>query len=294
MNKKLPKLSHLKYLYNHPLAVNNRLKTFFRYFSFHILNSDNAEVVVPFLDNKLIVKKGQGGQGNYFTSLADYEEMLFLIHFLRDSDIFVDAGANIGSYSILAAMTKLCQVYSFEPNNIFYNILKKNISINDLNDKIIPYQYALGEKAADVQLINKGALSHIAFENNTNSENVKLKRLDEIVNDVNIIKIDVEGYEYNMLVGSEKILKNPNLNAIIIEMASYNRYNSTDHSVHLLISDYGFKPITYDPKKRAFNFKSKYTKDGIGWWNVIYIRDKDCILDRIKHSESIIVNGSEY
>ena len=294
MRKIIPKISHLKYLYNHPLAIGLRLKIFSRYFSFHILNRHNDEVIIPFLGNKLIIKKGQGGQGNYFTYLNDYEEMLFLAHYLKSSDIFIDAGANVGSYSMLAAVTKFSTVHAFEPNSIFFKILEKNILINNLQNKVTAHYCALGEKYGSVHLINKGALSHISHDNTRDSEKVELKRLDSIVTHAHVMKIDVEGYEHNMLIGSEKIMENSNLNVIIIEMASYNRYDSSDHKVHSLITNYGFSPIFYNPKTRMIKDKKQYTKGGKGWWNVIYIRDRDLVLDRINSSKKIKVNGRWY
>ena len=295
MKRITPRISHLKYIYNHPLSIGNRLKTILRYITFHMINRDDDEVVIPFLDNKLIVKKGQGGQNNYFTYLADYEAMLFLVHYLNSSDIFVDAGANVGAYSILAAITKHVQVNAFEPHRMFFNILKKNIVINNLQNNITAYNCALGEKNGNVKIIDKGALSHISYENNIDSERVELKRLDNIIADAHIMKIDVEGYEKNVLIGSEKILNNPKLNAIIIEMSSYNRrYNSSDHSVHSLLTNYGFSPISYDPRTRMIKDKKEYSKGGKGWWDVIYVRDYDLVLDRIKSSDGININGQVY
>ena len=40
---------------------------------------------------------------NYYLGLAEYEEMAFLIHALKKDDVFVDCGANLGLYTILAS-----------------------------------------------------------------------------------------------------------------------------------------------------------------------------------------------
>ena len=77
------KLIHIRHIYNHPLAKRVRFKSFFRYALFHALHKNDDEVKIPFLNGELIVKKGQGGQTNYFTFLEDYEEMLFLSHYLK-------------------------------------------------------------------------------------------------------------------------------------------------------------------------------------------------------------------
>lgn len=43
-----------------------------------------------------------GATGNIYVGLHEFEDMAFLLHVLRRTDLFVDVGANIGSYTILA------------------------------------------------------------------------------------------------------------------------------------------------------------------------------------------------
>jgi hypothetical protein len=45
-----------------------------------------------------------GATGNLYVGLHEFEEMAFLLHFLRPGDLFADVGANVGSYTILAAV----------------------------------------------------------------------------------------------------------------------------------------------------------------------------------------------
>jgi len=226
--------------------------------------------------------------------LEDFEEMLFLVHYLKQDDVFVDVGANAGSYSILAAVTNCSKVHAFEPNNIFYRILNKNILLNKLDGKIIPHHCALGRQNSKAKIIEKGALSHIANEQDLEFSEIKLRKLDDIIDTANLMKIDVEGYEENVLLGSKKILANSNLNAIIIEMAGYNRFGSSDEKVHGILSDYGFNPFAYDPLARVLNHRKEYSRHGKGWWNVIYVRDFDLATKRIKKSGKIKINGEFY
>ena len=288
------KLSHIRHIYNHPLAKRVRFKSFFRYALFHALHKNDDEVKIPFLNGELIVKKGQGGQTNYFTFLEDYEEMLFLSHYLKRDDVFADIGANIGSYSILAALTNNSKTHAFEPNKVLYQILNKNILLNKLDGKIISHHCALGKKNSKAKIIEKGALSHIANEQDLEFNEIKLRKLDDIIDTVNLMKIDVEGYEENVLLGSKKILANLHLNAIIIEMAGYNRFGSSDEKVHGILSDYGFTPVAYDPLARVLNQRKEYSRHGKGYWNVIYVRDLDLATKRIKKSGKIKINGEYY
>ena len=56
-----------------------------------------------------------GATGNIYTGLHEFEDMMFLLHLLRPGDIFVDAGANIGSYTVLASAVVGAKSISFEP-----------------------------------------------------------------------------------------------------------------------------------------------------------------------------------
>ena len=249
---------------------------------------------IPFLDGQIIVKKGQGGQTNYFTYLEDFEEMLFLAHYLKQDDVFVDVGANAGSYSILAAVTNCSKVHAFEPNNIFYRILNKNILLNKLDGKIIPHHCALGRHNGKVKIIEKGALSYVSIENGAGLDEVPLYKLDDIIDTANLMKIDVEGYEENVLKGSKIIIADSNLNAVIIEMTGYNRYGSSNKKVHVILRDFGFNAVSYNPETRVLNHREKYSRHGKGCWNVIYVRNFSIATKRIEKSEKIKINGEFY
>ena len=62
--------------------------------------------------------------------------MSFLLHLLRNTDTFFDVGANVGSYTILASGVCGARSLSFEPVPATFEILKKNIFLNHLQQKI--------------------------------------------------------------------------------------------------------------------------------------------------------------
>ena len=108
------------------------------------------------------------------------------------------------------------------------------------------------------------------------------------------MKIDVEGYEEKVLIGAKRILNNPNLNAIIVEMTVNNRYGSSYQKVHAILSKFGFNPFSYDPIDRQLNNREIYIPNGNRWLNVIYINNIDLALDCVKSSKKIKVNGRWY
>ena len=77
-----------------------------------------------------------GITGNWYCGLHEFHEMAFVLHFLRKNDTFIDVGANVGSYTILAAVTG-SNVISIEPIPSTFNYLKNNVSINNFTSNSV-------------------------------------------------------------------------------------------------------------------------------------------------------------
>lgn len=137
-----------------------------------------------------------------------------LKHYFKEKRKYtiVDVGGNIGNHSIFfATQVRNSVIYTFEPIPEIYAILQKNIEVNNLLDKVKLYNYACGANEgnasiyhADVQ--NIGATSIIKDSCGT----LKIIKLDDVLNnkEIDFIKIDVEGFEYDVLIGAQNILKN--------------------------------------------------------------------------------------
>ena len=125
-------------------------------------------------------------------------------------------------------------------------MLKLNIQLNNLQNIIIPYNFALGSENEIKTIGYKGELTYITNNENFDLQKVNVKKLDDIVNYAQCIKIDVEGYEEFVLKGASKILEHPNTNVLIIELADYNRYGSSNQNVH----NYIIKKNQHKKRKR--------------------------------------------
>jgi hypothetical protein len=88
-------------------------------------------IIVPYvLETKLLIKRGMhGATGAIYTGLQEFEDMAFLLHFLKPEDTFIDIGANIGSYSILAGGVSKANVICVEPIPQTFKSLLLNIQI---------------------------------------------------------------------------------------------------------------------------------------------------------------------
>jgi len=133
--------------------------------------------------------------------------------FIKEGDIVVDIGANIGYYTLIfSRIVGLGKVYAFEPETANFDLLNKNISENKL-DNILPYKLALSNKSG-VGALKFGEHTHgggtiLEDGRNFGEEAVDVATLDEFFagKRVDFIKMDVEGGEFNILKGGEETLK---------------------------------------------------------------------------------------
>ena len=124
--------------------------------------------------------------------------------------IFLDVGANQGLYSILSSHNPCClSVYSFEPVDASFKYLINNVSISTYSEKITPLKYAIGgDGYADIFIPpnHSGAASlNTSIETlNYSAEKIEFFNIDKLAHLVQgdtriVIKIDVEGFEFNVL-----------------------------------------------------------------------------------------------
>jgi FkbM family methyltransferase len=139
------------------------------------------------------------------------QEENFYKRYLKQGDTVVDVGANIGYFSLLCSsiVGKEGKVYSFEPHPRIYKYLVANISLNNMTN-ITTYNLAVGNETNEINLIqerNKDDRSYIS--KNISDMKVTMKRLDDMkINstNVNLLKIDVEGFEKFVIEGASDIL----------------------------------------------------------------------------------------
>jgi FkbM family methyltransferase len=131
-------------------------------------------------------------------------------------DIVIDAGANMGLFSIFAAINNAAKVYAFEPQRDALRILEENISKNKFEDKIKIEPFGLSN-VNDVLSLNYSGNGHssgsiVMHDNQLGSEQIECVTIDTWVERNNLkkidfIKADIEGAERFMLMGAEKTLK---------------------------------------------------------------------------------------
>lgn len=153
-----------------------------------------------------------------------YEAMVWLEHeeqqdlelvrqLLKPGQLFVDCGANIGIWTLVAASLVGAEgkIYAFEPNPLTFKKLNRNISLNEFGHNIQVFASAVGKDEGNLSLtVNQyHNLSQITYSSDREAITVPVMKLDALLNEqkVNGIKVDVEGFELEVLQGAESILK---------------------------------------------------------------------------------------
>jgi len=285
----------LRNLTNHPLVRDRKLNTIGKFFKWQIGTKLNPyPVVYPFIgSSKMIIKKGMGGAtGHIYTGLFEFEDMAFVLHFLKPNDLFVDIGANVGSYTVLASGVKKAHTIAIEPIPITFDHLLNNIAINKIENIVTALNIGLGAKQDKLRFTaSLDAVNHVVaeFETIEQSIEVKVDTLDSVLSEKQplLLKIDVEGFETEVLKGAEKTLQSKELKAIIIELnGSGTRYGYDENAIHQKLLEYGYLPHTYDPFKRQLIKLKMYGK-----YNTIYLRDFEFITQRVQSGEAIKIFG---
>ncbi|WP_205529773.1 FkbM family methyltransferase [Pedobacter chitinilyticus] len=253
-------------------------------------------MIKPFIGNVNFYAKKRltGITGNIYVGLHEFNDMGFLLHFLREEDLFFDIGANVGSYTLLASGHVGAKTIAFEPIPHTFEILSKNVSLNRLESKVTLCNKALGSKIGIIEFTsNLDTVNHVISNDEDKNDviNVEVSILDEFIeSDPILLKIDVEGFETEVIKGGKKVLENKRLKAIIIELnGSGNRYNYKEEDIHNYFISMGFTPYLYDPLKREFKQASAF-----GAFNTIYIRDIDFVKNRCNSAKIVTILGISF
>ena len=165
----------------------------------------------------------------FWRGADNYEYSPIIEKLVRKCNNFIDIGANIGYYSLLASRANpTMRVYALEPASAPYHYLEKNIEINNLNERIKPFFLALSDKKGEIEffelanpekyhtqynLAGSGSLKTEEIANkHFVSTHVRSETLDDFVltnglNPVDLLKIDTEGTENLILMGANNTLK---------------------------------------------------------------------------------------
>ena len=238
-----------------------------------------------------------GATGSVYVGLHEFEEMAFALHFLRPGDLFVDVGANVGVYTVLAAGCAKARCVSVEPIPTTYRDLIANVRLNELESLVQTLQVGLGAEPGEMSFTTTGdTINHVlaAGESVEDSASVVVTTLDDILkNDrPTLMKVDVEGWETKVLEGAETVLSNDSLTGLIIELnGSGSRYGFDEEVILRKLERHGFRAYRYQPFTRTLRpLPGGKNVDG---GNTLFIRSPQAVAERVRTSPGYAILGVE-
>jgi FkbM family methyltransferase len=169
---------------------------------------------------------------------------------------YLDIGANIGYCSVLAASCSVAPlaVYAFEPSLPNFYWLRRNIAENRLGTAITPYLVGVGAEDGSAELSDYGTGSSFVrgwdhdIADAQGLDETSVRRLDSLVNDAvlatpTFAKIDVEGFELQVLRGAAKSLANPKVACVLCEIGHQlhpDGYNPDAAATVQTLESYGY------------------------------------------------------
>lgn len=174
----------------------------------------------------------------YEICLTDHYNLL--LDDVKASDILLDVGANIGIFTVLASK-KVNKVIAVEPDPYNYKYLKKNIELNNIKNVIISNKAVSNYKGVTF-ISSKGSQSKLAEK----GIKINVTTIDELLNEHNIdidaLKMDIEGSEYEALDG--KFLER--CKRLMVEI-----HNDLYEEIYQRLEKHGFRIIEWKPSKIA-------------------------------------------
>jgi FkbM family methyltransferase len=264
----------LRFILSHPLNQERRFAALARFASWQLASRLRSEIQYRWIDGATLkIRRGMtGGTGNVYCGLHEFIEMTFVLHLLRPGELFLDIGANIGSYTVLAS--KLCgaRTVAFEPDPDAARVLEHNIHANGIVALAKVYRIALGEYDGDLAFTTGlDTMNRAATAGDQRVQMVPVRRLDGICDAAQptLMKLDVEGYERKVFAGAVGVLASASLLAVQSELR--------DEKVSNLLGSFGFEPAYYDPLSRQI----ARTPFGYRISNMLYVRNVEAVQQRV-------------
>lgn len=221
--------------------------------------------------------------GVLYTGFMEWDEMSFTVRFLRANDHFVDVGANVGTYSVLAAtFVPGVQVTSVEPGETARMRLTENLALNGLAvDRVV--NSAVGPKRGSAYFTTGlDTQNSLADDSAPDAVEVAVTTLDELTAGrmPALVKIDVEGAELDVLRGGEHLLASKPAPTIIIELNGLcEQFGASPTMIRDHLARFGYTLYEYDGRSNELTpFAADVLPDGN---NVIATNDVDGVRERL-------------
>ena len=291
--------NNARFIWRHPLNADAKSAAIARFVRLQLAaRTGGKPLLVDWIEPlRFVFAAGESGiTQNAYCGLHEHIEMLFLLHTLKPGDHVVDIGANVGSYTMLAAGVRDASVIAIEPVPSTFAKLNLNIRINDLDHRVQTRQIGVAATSGTARFtVNENCKNHMVDGDQEASEVVEVatETLDDLcaTKIPTLIKIDVEGFETEVVSGGESTLRSPELLAVIMELnESGNQYGYDERALIERMIGFGFETATYDPFTREIiNLNGKCMTSG----NTLFLRDAEQLRRRINQAPKVKIGELE-
>jgi FkbM family methyltransferase len=205
----------------------------------------------------------------YTGGWADWHEMAFMRHYLRPGDAFLDVGANVGVYSLLAAslVGPEGRVDAFEPVPETLRRLRENLALSGARQVHI-HEVAVGDAAGSVRfVVGRDAMNSLATDGHSADDSpcegqdctieVPCDLLDRQVSDRRFAmgKIDIEGAEPLALRGAANMLADANPPVWLLEInGRLRQFGCSETEFAAWLRERGYRLALYEADLRELQF----------------------------------------
>jgi FkbM family methyltransferase len=239
---------------------------------------------------QLVVERSMtGATGNIYCGLHEFVDMAFVLHMLRSDDLFIDVGANVGSYTLLASGVVGARSISIEPVPATFEKFQRNIRINSISERVEAFHCVAGRESGAVWFsTDRDTMNHVVDVSYAGrKKSIEVRTLDSILAGKSPIlwKVDVEGFELEVLGGARGALGCETLRAVLLE--------ADDQRIGEIMMARGFKRFLYDPWARRIE-PSARGQDGEKLRNHLWVRDVAFVEERCRNAPMVQVLGQSF
>jgi FkbM family methyltransferase len=215
---------------------------------------------------KLYLWKGHSFTKCFYPGVDTYESDVrsLMKQILKTNSTFIDVGANIGYYSVIAKQLvgRSGKVISIEPNPETYKMLELNTSQNSVGT---PIQCAISQEHGEVELFVPisgdiwASLNHNVFPEGQATTRFKVTSwpLDDLIEEmavdrVDLIKIDIEGGEFNVLLSAKQIISK-HRPVVIIEYSTktWPAFGASPDAMKQFLKNYEYRVFQFDTARNV-------------------------------------------
>jgi FkbM family methyltransferase len=195
---------------------------------------------------------------------VDWEEFNLIKDVVKKNDVVFDIGSNIGFYTIWMShfIGSSGRIHAFEPDKKSHERLSNNIDLNQLNTKVIANRVAIADEVKRVKfteeqdgrnhIINNGKDCNVAHQI-LSCTTIDKYVTDNTINKIKYMKIDIEGFEYQALLGASNTLKKKKIDILQLEINSQIQNSSVSvDEIVCFIENMGYELCSYNLASKKF------------------------------------------